>query len=163
MPVISSTNDPEALTLTIVAEFPAPPERVWRLWEDPGQLGRWWGPPGWPATFTRHDFTVPGRSAYYMTGPDGTRYHGYWDYLVIEAPSRLEVRDGFADAEGEPANDMPGPTSLITTIEPVGDVTRMTIASHFATADDLAKQLEMGMEEGMTLALEQIDALLAEH
>ena len=31
--------------MTMVAEFDAAPERLWRLWENPRQLERWWGPP----------------------------------------------------------------------------------------------------------------------
>ena len=50
MTVISSAADPQALTMTFVAEFAAPPARVWQVWEDPRQLERWWGPPTWPAT-----------------------------------------------------------------------------------------------------------------
>lgn len=36
MTVISSAADPQALTMTFVAEFAAPPARVWQVWEDPG-------------------------------------------------------------------------------------------------------------------------------
>ena len=62
MTVISTTKDPESLTLTLVAEFDSAPERVWTVWEDPRKLEQWWGPPTWPATFTRHDFVVGGES-----------------------------------------------------------------------------------------------------
>ena len=77
MTVISTTKDPEALSLVLVAEYDASPDRVWSVWRDPRLLERWWGPPGWPATFTRHDFVVGGESRYYMTGPGGERHHGY--------------------------------------------------------------------------------------
>ena len=50
MTVISTTKDPENLTLTLVAEFDATPEQVWTVWEDPHKLERWWGPP----TFAGH-------------------------------------------------------------------------------------------------------------
>ena len=33
MTVISTTKDPESLTLTLVAEFDSAPERVWTVWE----------------------------------------------------------------------------------------------------------------------------------
>jgi uncharacterized protein YndB with AHSA1/START domain len=56
MTVISSTKNPEALTLTLVAEFDASPEQVWQIWEDPRQLERWWGPPTWPATIEQFEF-----------------------------------------------------------------------------------------------------------
>ncbi len=162
MAVIESTKDLEALTLTIVAEFPATPERVWRLWEDPRQLERWWGPPGYPATFFRHDFAVPGRSIYYMTSPEGERHYGWWNYRSITAPNALEIEDGFGDADGNVATDMPEPGLFFVTIEPVGELTRMTITSKFESAEQLEELLAMGQEEGMTLTLGQIDAILAE-
>ena len=51
-------KDPEALTLTLIAEFDAGPERIWDLWADPRQLERWWGPPTYPATFERHELEL---------------------------------------------------------------------------------------------------------
>ena len=59
MTVVDVRKDPQALTMTIDAEFDASPERVWQLWADPRQLERWWGPPTYPATFTTHDL-APG-------------------------------------------------------------------------------------------------------
>ena len=50
MTVTAVRKDPEALTMTLDAEFDAPAERVWQLWADPRQLERWWGPPTYPAT-----------------------------------------------------------------------------------------------------------------
>ena len=78
MTMISSAADPQALTMTFVAEFTAPPARVWQVWEDPRQLERWWGPPTWPATFTRHELTPSGQSRYHMTGPEGEKAPGWW-------------------------------------------------------------------------------------
>ena len=42
MTVISSNTNAEELTLTLIAEFDAPPERVWAVWEDARKLERWW-------------------------------------------------------------------------------------------------------------------------
>src|SRR5262245_44913524 len=102
MTVISSLKDSQALTLTFVAEFDAGIERVWQVWQDPRQLERWWGPPGWPATFEQHEFVVGGRSSYVMTGPEGGKSRGWWAITGIEAPHLLEFDDGFADEDGEP-------------------------------------------------------------
>ncbi|MDQ0378145.1 SRPBCC family protein [Amycolatopsis thermophila] len=161
MTVISSHKDTAALTLTIVAEYGAAPDRVWRVWEDPRKLERWWGPPTWPATFEQHDFKVGGRAAYFMTGPDGTKAHGWWQITAIDAPNRLEFDDGFADDRGEPTSEIP-PIHCTVTLEPHGGGTRMTTVSSFAGVEHLEKMIEMGMEEGMKLAEGQIDALLAE-
>jgi len=50
MSVTSDDKDLDSLTVTLVADFSAPPELVWRLWVDPRQLERWRGPPIHPAT-----------------------------------------------------------------------------------------------------------------
>ncbi|SES47853.1 SRPBCC family protein [Actinokineospora terrae] len=161
MTVISTHKDTEALTLTFVAEFGAPVKRVWQVWEDPRQLERWWGPPTWPATFTEHELTVGGRSAYYMSGPEGEKAGGWWRVTAVDAPTRLEFEDGFADNDGNPVDTMPT-TNTVITLEPTGTGTRMTSVTHFSSLAELQKLAEMGMEEGMRLAMAQIDTILAE-
>ncbi|MCE0762927.1 SRPBCC domain-containing protein [Pseudonocardia kujensis] len=160
MTVIDVRKDPQALTLTFVAEFDAPVEQVWQVWADPRRLERWWGPPTWPATFVEHRFVVGGRSRYYMTGPEGEKAGGWWRITAIEEPHRLEFDDGFAGEDGEPNTDMPT-THAVVTLEPLGSGTRMTTVSTFPTLEDLEKLAAMGMEEGMRLAMGQIDAVLA--
>jgi uncharacterized protein YndB with AHSA1/START domain len=162
MTVTAVQKDPEALTLTLTAEFDASPERVWDLWADPRQLERWWGPPTYPATFTSHDLAPGSRVQYYMTGPTGDQPHGYWDVLEADPPRQLVFRDGFAHADGTPDDDFPRNEGRVT-IEPIGGGrTRMSIVSHFGSAEAMDQLLAMGMEEGFTLALGQIDDILAE-
>jgi uncharacterized protein YndB with AHSA1/START domain len=159
MSVISTEKDPENLTLTIVAEFEADPERVWDVWEDPRKLERWWGPPTYPATFTRHDFTVGGESRYHMTGPGGETPRGWWRIDTLDKPHRIDFANGLAGDDGEPA---PGvePMSGRVTFEPIAAGTRMTAVTNFTDVDQMEKMLAMGMQEGMTLAVGQIDDLL---
>jgi uncharacterized protein YndB with AHSA1/START domain len=159
MTVISTTKDPENLTLTIVAEFDATPERVWSVWEDPRKLERWWGPPTYPATFTRHDFVVGGESRYFMTGPAGNTSNGWWQMEVIDKPNRIEFANGFAGDDGEPMPDMP-PATGIAIFEAAGDGTRMTAITQFLDLAQMEMMIGMGMAEGMTLAIDQIDLLL---
>ena len=64
-------HDPAALTLTVVADFPVPVARLWEAYVDPRRLERFWGPPTYPAQFTRHDAAPGGLSRYAMTGPEG--------------------------------------------------------------------------------------------
>jgi uncharacterized protein YndB with AHSA1/START domain len=160
MPVISTERDTEALTLTIVARFEAPAERVWQVWEDPRQLERWWGPPTWPATFERHDFVAGGESRYVMTGPDGTKAGGWWRAIDVSPTERFEWEDGFADDEGRPDPSMPVTHAVVTLAETDGSTT-MTTVSTFASLEQLEQLLAMGMDEGMRQAMGQIDELLA--
>ena len=162
MTVTAVRKDPDALTLTLDAEFDASPERVWQLWADPRQLERWWGPPTYPATVTSHDFRVGGRVEYHMTGPTGDQPHGYWEILEAEAPQRLVFRDGLAHADGTPNADMPTNEARVTIVE-VGDGrTRMSIENIFPDRAAMEQILAMGMEQGLTQAVGQIDAMLAD-
>lgn len=159
MTVISTVKDAATLTLTVVAEFDATPDDVWDVWEDPRKLERWWGPPTFPATFTRHDFVVGGESRYFMTGPAGETPRGWWRIDVIDKPRRLEFANGLAGDDGEP---VPGfePMSYVT-LEDIGSRTRMTVMTHFISSDQMETMLGTGMQEGMTQAIGQIDALVA--
>ena len=162
MTVTAVRKDTDALTMTISAEFEAPPERVWQLWADPRQLERWWGPPTYPATFTRHDLAPGNRVEYHMTGPEGDQPRGFWDIVEVDAPRRLVFRDGFANDDGTPNDALPINEARVT-IEGIGDGrTRMSIDSSFPSAEAMEQVLAMGMEEGLTQAIGQIDAILAE-
>jgi uncharacterized protein YndB with AHSA1/START domain len=164
MTVTAVRKDPDRLRMTLDAEFDATPERVWQLWADPRQLERWWGPPTYPATFTSLDLRAGGRASYFMTGPDGVvTPHGYWDIVKVDPPRRIEMIDGFANADGTPYEEMPGPGGMNVTIEPIGNGrTRMTIESTFPDTATMEQLLAMGQEEGMSQAVGQIDAILAE-
>lgn len=160
MTVIDTIKDPVTLTLTVVAQLDAPPDRVWELWEDPRKLERWWGPPACPATFTRHEFVVGGQSRYQMTGPAGQTPRGWWRIDAIDKPHRLDFANGLAGDDGEP---VPGvePMSGYVTFEAVDGGTRMTAITQFTDNEQMQAMLEMGMLEGMTQAIGQIDGLLS--
>ena len=159
MTVIDTITEPTALSLMVTAEFAASPERVWEVWENPRLLERWWGPPTWPATFTRHDFVVGGESRYYMTGPDDEKSRGYWQMRVIDEPRRLEFANGLAGDDGEPMDGV-APMGGFVTLEAVDGGTRMTVLSTFDDEAHMRAMLDRGMAEGMQQALGQIDALL---
>jgi uncharacterized protein YndB with AHSA1/START domain len=160
MPVVEIQKDTKALTMKVVAQFAAPVARVWAAYADPRQLERFWGPPQWPATFTRHDFKVGGRSEYYMTGPKGEKSAGYWEFLTIDEPKAFEVKDGFLGADGQADPKMPS-MRMRFTFEPNDGGTRMTTVTHFPSLEALEQLLNMGMEEGMKAAMAQIDGVLA--
>jgi uncharacterized protein YndB with AHSA1/START domain len=160
MTVVSTTKDTDTMKLVFVAEFDAPPERVWQVWEDPRLLERWWGPPGYPATFVRHEFCAEGQSRYFMTAPDGKKSHGFWRIVEIDEPHSLEIDNGLAGADGEPDPNLP-PGRASVTFEPVEGKTRMTVTNQFLSIEQMETMLGMGMAEGMAMALGQIDGLLS--
>jgi uncharacterized protein YndB with AHSA1/START domain len=162
MTVTAVRKDPVALTLTVEAEFEASPTRVWKLWSDPRQLERWWGPPTYPATFTTHDLAPGSRVEYHMTGPDGDHPRGYWDVLEADPPRRLVFLDGFAHDDGTPNDDFPRNVGRVT-IEPIdAQRTGMSIEFQYSSVAGMERNLAMGMEQGLTGAVGQIDAILTE-
>jgi uncharacterized protein YndB with AHSA1/START domain len=161
MGVTDVEQDTDDQRLVITSDWAAPVERVWAIWADPRKLERWWGPPMYPATFTTHELQPGGQASYFMTGPEGERYHGWWEVLDVEAPHRLVVRDGFADDEGRPNHELPVSTMVVSLVARPDGGTRMAIETQFASAEAMAQTLEMGVVEGMTAAMGQIDAILA--
>ncbi len=160
MSVTRVDKDLDHLTLALVADFPAPAERVWRLWSDPRQLERWWGPPTYPATVERHDLTPGGDVTYVMTGPEGEQFHGWWRVATVDRPRSLEFTDGFADVDGVPDPAMPTTANRVTFTEHDGG-TRMEMRAVFDTREEMDQLVKMGMEDGLREAAGQMDAVLA--
>jgi uncharacterized protein YndB with AHSA1/START domain len=160
MPVIDIVKDVDNRTLTIIAEFAAPVERVWALYADPRQLERVWGPPTYPATFVKYDLTPGGQCTYYMTSPEGEKYGGWWQITAVDEPHSFSFDDGFADADLAPNPDLPVSHNVYS-FAPAGNGTRATYVATYDSAEDMQKVLEMGMEEGAREAINQIDDFLA--
>jgi uncharacterized protein YndB with AHSA1/START domain len=80
--------------------------------------------------------------------------------LTVDPPRRLDVRDGFADDNGKPNDDMPA-GRMVVTLEERDGKTVMEITSHFTSLEAMEQLLSMGQEEGMVQALGQIEGILA--
>lgn len=161
MPITSVEKDLDRLTLTIVADFAAPVQRVWDAYTDPRQIERFWGPPTYPATFLRHDAEPGGRSVYRMTGPEGDEHYGCWDWTALDRPRSFEVIDRFADETGAPSADLPAMRAVFA-FDETESGTRLTTTSSFDSLEQLEQLVAMGMEEGTREAMAQIDAVLAD-
>jgi uncharacterized protein YndB with AHSA1/START domain len=159
MPVTDVQQDFDKLTLTITADFAAPVERVWQVYADPRQLEKVWGPPSFPATVVDHDLTPGGKVTYFMSGPKGEKYSGYWLVTTVDEPTGFTFDDAFADDDFNRVPDLPVSTNVYRFTEHDGG-TRATYVSTFENAEGLQKVLDMGVVEGATSAINQIDDLL---
>jgi uncharacterized protein YndB with AHSA1/START domain len=160
MPVTDVQHDLENQTLTIVADFAAPVQRVWQIYADPRQLEKIWGPTGYPATVVDHELRPGGRVTYFMTGPEGDKHAGYWDITTVDEPHGFSFDDGFADLDFTPNPGLPVSKNVYRFTERDGG-TRCTFVSTFASAEDLQRVLDMGVVEGASSAINQIDDLIA--
>jgi uncharacterized protein YndB with AHSA1/START domain len=160
MPVTDVRHDAENLTLTITADFAAPVQRIWQVYADPRQLEKVWGPPTYPATVVDHSLTPGSRTTYFMTGPEGDKHAGYWDITAVDEPRSFTFLDGFADADLNPNPDMPVSENTYTFTEHNGG-TRAVYVAKYASAEGLQQVLDMGVVEGASSAINQIDDLIA--
>ena len=95
-----------------------------------------------------------------MTSPEGERFPGWWRVETVDPPSGLTFTDGFSHPDGTPNTEMPITDSRVALTERDGG-TRMEVVSRFASRADMDQVMAMGMQEGLTLAVGQMDALLA--
>ena len=161
VPVIAVTRDFDALTLTVIAEFSAPIERIWQIYSDPRQLEQVYGPPSHPATFLHHELRPGGQCRYMMTAPDGSRSYGWWRVIEVDEPHRLTFEDGHAEDESYTAmGDGPVSTNVYT-FEPIETGTRAMYISTFTSPEALQLALDRGVAEGTAEAVGQIDLLVA--
>ena len=159
MPVTDITTDPENLTMTLVADAAAPVERLWQAFTTPDQLARFWGPPGWPATFTSFDLRPGGRVDYHMTSPQGQRSGGSWEVLSVDEGRSFEVNDSFVGDDGEKLEAFPS-MRMVFSFEPTDAGSRLTNTTYFTSAEALEQVVAMGAVEGSRMAMNQLDAVL---
>ena len=159
MPVTDITTDPENLTMTLVADVAASVDRLWRAFTQPDQLSRFWGPPGWPATFTAFDLRPGGRAEYHMTGPKGERSGGAWEVLNVDEGRSFEVLDSFVGEDGEKLDGFPS-MRMVFTFEATDAGSRLSNTTYFPSAEALEQVVAMGAVEGSRMAMNQLDAVL---
>jgi uncharacterized protein YndB with AHSA1/START domain len=154
MPLTSLSKDPAALSLTVVGDYPVSQQRLWEAFADPRQLERFWGPPAYPATFTAHDFRVGGRAEYFLTLPEGEKWHGAWKFTAVDPISGFAASDGDDNAEDDAM-----PAGMTFRFETTPGGSRLTIVTKFSSIEAMEQTIP-GMEEGLRAAMPQLDALL---
>ena len=131
-----SVLTPAENELVIERVFDAPREKVWRMWTEPENIMKWWGPIGFTAPYARLDLHVGGKYLYCMKGPDGREYWSGGIFREIVPTERIVATDSFTDGEGNlvPASfyglsaDYPMELMLTVAFEDTGNgKTRLTI------------------------------------
>jgi uncharacterized protein YndB with AHSA1/START domain len=161
MSIVSVEKDFDGLSLTLVAEFDAPIERVWQLWADPRLLERWWGPPTHPATVEKHRLAPGGEITYFMTGPGGAKSRGWWRVTSVHPPRSLEFTDGFANQDGTPNTDMPTIAAQVRLTEQASG-TRMELRFVFQSREHMDQLERWGAFEVFQQSIGQMEPLLSE-
>jgi uncharacterized protein YndB with AHSA1/START domain len=152
--------DKENNTITIKREFAAELPLVWDAYTKPEMLDQWWAPKPWKAKTKTMDFREGGHWHYAMLGPEGEEHWAWAEYRKIQTGKKFMGLDAFADAEGNLNKDLPQSEWEVT----FTDKGPVTLVEFHISYDDLAQleaTIKMGFKEGMTMAMEGLDQLLA--
>jgi uncharacterized protein YndB with AHSA1/START domain len=143
-----------ARTIVIERELDAPRDLVWRMWTDPDEVTKWWGPEHFttPREKIEFDLRPGGVCRLTMVGPDGQEYPSDGHFRIVEPPERLSF--------GEESTDHPMIESGETTIElfDLGeDRTRVLITSRMICAEELLSMALAGWDS----QFDKLESLLA--
>ncbi|NDK57418.1 SRPBCC family protein [Pontibacter fetidus] len=147
-------------TITVKREFAAELPLVWDAYNKSEILDQWWAPKPWKSRTKSMDFREGGYWHYAMVGPEGEEHWALANYKAIDPKKRFTALDGFADAEGVVNTEMPQ-SKWEVSFTPKEEV---TFVENLITFDDLSQletTIQMGFKEGLTMAMEGLDALLA--
>lgn len=141
-------------TIVIERELDAPRGLVWKVWTDPDEVARWWGPEGFttPREKIEYDLRPGGVCRLTMVGPDGEEYPNDGHFGVVEPPERLSF--------GEESIQHPLIESGETTVEFVDlgeERTKVVITSRLVCSPELPELAQRGWGS----QLDKLEALLA--
>lgn len=159
-PAVDFSVNQENKTITIKREFAAELPLVWDAFTKSDILDQWWAPKPWKARTKSMDFREGGHWHYAMVGPQGEEHWALVQYRTIQVQKKFTGLDAFADAEGNVNSNLPQSQWEVT----FADKGQETLVEYNIAFDDLAqleKTLQMGFKEGLTIAMQGLDELLA--
>jgi uncharacterized protein YndB with AHSA1/START domain len=146
----------EGQDLVLERIFDAPRELVWKVMTDPASITHWWGPHGYTTTVEEMDVRPGGRWRWinHTTGGEDAPFKG--EYLEVVPPERF-VRTEIFDVPGfddKAAIDT-------TTLEALGNRTKVITRSRFPSIEDLEGALSTGMIGGAIQTWDRLATQLA--
>ena len=154
------SKDASGSKLIVTRDFNAPLAKTWRAFTDSSLTDQWWAPRPWKTETKSMDFRPGGVWLYAMVGPQGEKHWCRVDIKEIDPEKSFKVQDYFCDEQGNPNNDLPK-MQWFAQFSPTDTGTHLTIEISFESEADLEKIVQMGFKEGFTMALGNLDELLA--
>jgi uncharacterized protein YndB with AHSA1/START domain len=134
--------------------FNAPRRRLFQAYTDPKLIPKWWGPRSQTTRVDAMDVRKGGKWRYVSRDTDGTDYGFHGEYKEVVPPERLVSTFEFEGMPGHVVDE-------VATFEDLGNKTRLTITSQFASIEDLEGMLASGMESGARETWDRLAELLA--
>lgn len=154
------TVNKENNTVQVTREFAADRSTVWEAWTNPEIMDQWWAPKPYQAKTKSMDFREGGTWLYCMEGPEGTVHWCRADYKEIISEEKFSALDAFCDEHGNINETFPR-SFWDNAFSDNGANTTVTIMIRYDQLADLEKIIEMGFKEGFTMAMGNLDELLA--
>jgi uncharacterized protein YndB with AHSA1/START domain len=151
--------DKEKNSITVKKEFAAGRQLVWDCHTKSELLEQWFAPKPFTAKTKSMDFREGGHWHYAMIDPEGKEYWGRTDYTKINPIDGYKLLDAFSDEKGEPNPDLPRAVWVVT-FKDQGETTLVQTVVTYNSLSDLETVINMGMKEGLTATLVQLDELL---
>ena len=145
--------------IKVVREFDAPLEQVWKAWTISELLDQWWAPKPWKANTQTMDFREGGTWLYYMEGPMVPVTIAGLTIETIAPNKTFTGLDAFCDEKGKINTDFPSMHWKNDSTNRMNG-TKVEVEITFDKEEDIQKILEIGFEEGFTMALGNLDELL---
>ncbi|GGF26672.1 SRPBCC family protein [Echinicola rosea] len=149
----------EANTMTIKKEFAAARQQVWDCFTKSELLDQWFAPEPYKAKTKHMDFSEGGNWLFAMVSPEGEAHWSRFDFLRIQRLEHYTAVDYFCDESGKPNPDLPQGNWKVN-FSNSADTTEVDILISYGSLEDLEVVVQMGMQEGLTETLEQLEALL---
>ena len=146
--------------LKVKRKFDAPVEDVWDAWTKRELLDQWWAPRPYKAVTRSMNFREGGVWLYTMVGPEGDRQNCRVDYMVIAPQQHFTCTAVFCDEQGQPNNDIPV-MHWLKEFSGAGETTTVNVTISFDSVEDMEKILSFGMQEGFTMALNNLEEFFA--
>jgi uncharacterized protein YndB with AHSA1/START domain len=146
--------------MLITREFAGSVDEVWEAWTDPKLLDQWWAPKPWKAKTKSMEFREGGRWIYCMVGPEGEKHWALAEYRKVVPLKSFDALDAFGDEDGNINTEFPRMNWKVV-FKSAEDRTRVEIEIAFRNKEEMEKIIEMGFQEGFSMAHDNLDELLA--
>ena len=150
--------------------FNAPRDLVYRVWADPAELQKWFGPKGATISYSKGEVKPGGTYHYAMQVPAMGEVWGRWVFREIVPPERLVWVNSFSDKDGGITRHPMAPTwppELLTTVtfDDEDGKTRVTVRWVPINASDEERNTfiaaKESMQGGWTGTFDRLDEYLA--
>jgi len=138
-----------------IRRFAAPPEAVYRAHTEPELIQKWLlGPDGWTMPVCINDARPGGKIRYEWTNGKGHTFYLTGEYVELKPFSRIVHVERMHMPDPCPDNH------VVTTFEPDGRGTLMTMRMTLPDAKTRAAMLSSGMEHGMEASYVRLETML---